>query len=85
MKKHTTNFYTTWTSKDGVTHKISEMSTEHIINCMKLITMSLFPTIYKEKTKLLKYDFVVTHGKSYNKAFYSELTKRRKECEAMRR
>jgi len=76
MKKFKTDFYTTWTSRDGTTHKISEMTTAHIFNCMKLIVMSLFPEDYKDNTVFLNKDFIQKHGKNYTKAFYRELSKR---------
>jgi len=76
MKLYKTYRYKIWTSKDGKTHKISEMTTSHIINCMKLITMSLFPSEYSEQTTLLKYDFVMEHGKHYYNVFYHELKTR---------
>ena len=76
MKLYKTYRYRIWTSKDGKNHKISEMTTSHIINCMKLITMSLFPSEYSEQITLLKYDFVMKHGKRYYKAFYHELNTR---------
>ena len=76
MKLYKTYMYKIWTSKDGKNHKISEMTTSHIINCMKLITMSLFPSEYSEQTTLLKYDFVMKHGKNYYNVFYRELKTR---------
>lgn len=76
MKLYKTDRYRIWTSKDGKNHKISEMTAPHIINCMKLITMSLFPSEYSEQTTLLEYDFVMKHGKHYYKAFYHELNTR---------
>ena len=76
MKKFKTDFYTTWTSKDRKTYKVSEMTTAHIINCMKLITMSLFPDEYSDKTLLLNEEFIRKHGKHYTKAFYHEISKR---------